>query len=586
MMIRHQRFQLGGRVEEIETVSNATTGKHYVLLRDVQDVFPTAARFESDGRPVRFHSDEQGHRIEPWRISCFPESTLQVIPARQPMIVTNNKDPSNTSPPFSQQLNNPNPTLLTAAFPPSEEDRRDYLLQKSVRTLILVLVLAATLLTNHGISGWLWHSNPYTMVAYFWKVATITLFLLSVVWFLMLVALFVELVWFLIRTPIATKRSIIFSALHGIRVSMAYRLAIEQAAERSLKHGTEVKPTRTPWGQALLSVLAMSLGGGFTTSMLLGMPPSWLGSNVVVPTYALSFFLIQYTSLYDVLKDKVPPALLDSVLIVADGSLRALSIAKLGVDGSRMRFAADSHRPDAGVVSEPWFAMLLLGMVSGSGGGMWADLLNLKAHNWALSTPSFVHSATYDMKAALLSAFFYAASTSSQFYQVLRGESDMGVAGVGLLETQDAKAMTMLVLCTLMLGQRAEGTLLRLTGIKGGLSNWVGSLPAKKATTSERSTRASKKKRDDSDELEAKVLRKVDQDDEARFQPLRRRGRHAEEPTEDEEEQQEDPTRKSSRGRKKSTSKKSGSPPPSAPSTSDAPLTRSTRLRKPTRQDL
>ncbi|KAF9274195.1 hypothetical protein BGZ68_000872 [Mortierella alpina] len=62
MMIQHQRFQLGGRVEEIEIETNTSTGKQYVLLRDVQDVFPTAARFERDGRPVRFQSDEQGHR--------------------------------------------------------------------------------------------------------------------------------------------------------------------------------------------------------------------------------------------------------------------------------------------------------------------------------------------------------------------------------------------------------------------------------------------------------------------------------------------------------------------------------------------
>lgn len=58
----------------------------------------------------------------------------------------------------------------------------------------------------------------------------------------------------------------IFSALHGIRVSMAYRQAIEQAAAQSLRDGKDPQPTRLPWGQALLSVLAMSLGGGFSAS--------------------------------------------------------------------------------------------------------------------------------------------------------------------------------------------------------------------------------------------------------------------------------------------------------------------------------
>jgi hypothetical protein len=62
MIFQYQRFQLGGRVEEIEVETSTLTGKQYVLLQDVQDVFPTAARFERDGRPVKFQSDENGNR--------------------------------------------------------------------------------------------------------------------------------------------------------------------------------------------------------------------------------------------------------------------------------------------------------------------------------------------------------------------------------------------------------------------------------------------------------------------------------------------------------------------------------------------
>ncbi|CAO3570670.1 unnamed protein product [Mortierella alpina] len=305
----------------------------------------------------------------------------------------------------------------------------------------------------------------------------------------------------------------IFSALHGIKLSMAYRKAIEQAAEQSLKDGTAAKPPRTPWGQALLSVLVMSLGGGFTTSMLLGMPPSWLGSNVVVPTHGGRF-----------------------------------------------------------------------------GGGMWADLLKLKSHQWTFSTPSFVHTATYDMKAAFLSAFFYAASTSPQFYQLFRGDSDLdgSLGKVGLLELQDAKAMTMLVMCTLMLGQRAEQTVLRLTGLDGGSLAWG------KSDAFKQSTRVSKKN-DEFDVQELKAMSKIDRDDEKVYQPLRRRGRQAEEPTEDDEEQEEErgeedeeeePAKKSTRGRKKGSGKTLGSPAPSSTVSADVPLIRSTRLRKPARQEL
>ncbi|KAG0085958.1 hypothetical protein BGZ93_000359 [Podila epicladia] len=353
----------------------------------------------------------------------------------------------------------------------------------------------------------------------------------------------------------------IFSALHGIRVSMAYRQAIEQASAQSRKDGSN-KPDRVPWGQALLSVLAMSLGGGFSSSILLGMPPSWLGSNVVVPTYVLSFVLIQYTALYDILQQLVPPAVLDSILIIADGSLRALSIAKLGVDGSRMRFAADSHVPGA---TEPWFAMLLLGMIAGSGGGMWADFLRLKTHHWSIQTPTWAHTATWDMKAALLSAFFYASSTSPQCLALLRTvypNSEGQVYGKGgLLETQDAKAMTMLVMCTLLLGKRAEDTVFQLTRSLRSFAN------------------STSKKQDH----ELIGLKDDDEPTSSHRSSLRLRRRTTK--GEDEDEDTEDEPKRGTRGRKKGT-KKDMSPPLSPTSSTTETVTRSTRIRKSTQQEL
>ncbi|KAF9438434.1 hypothetical protein BGZ76_007958 [Entomortierella beljakovae] len=350
----------------------------------------------------------------------------------------------------------------------------------------------------------------------------------------------------------------IFSALHGIRIAMIYRQSIEQAAEQSLKDGVNIKARRVPLGQAWLSVLAIALGGGFTSSMLLGMPPTWLGSNIVVPTYTLSVFLIQCTPLYDILMEYVPPGVRDTVLLLADGSLRALSIAKIGVEGSRMRFAADSHQGGAGGgLNEPWVAMLGLGMIAGAGGGMWADILRLKSQEWSLATPAFTHAATYDMKAALLCAFFYASSTSPQFYSVLRGISDDALLPKsGLLESQDAKAMTMLIMCTLLLGNRAEPTIYRMTGLSLSPQRWVTSISAQL-------TGNSKEEEKDS---------------------VRTRGRQQSvETAEEEEEEEDESSKKSSRGRRKaSTPKRITSPGPV-----ETTITRnSTRIRKSTRKDL
>ncbi|KAF9579445.1 hypothetical protein BGW38_004286, partial [Lunasporangiospora selenospora] len=317
--------------------------------------------------------------------------------------------------------------------------------------------------------------------------------------------------------------------------------------------------------------------------MLLGMPPAWLGSNVVIPTYTLSFILIHYTPLYEILLQNVPPTVLDSFLILADGSLRALSISKNGVEGSRMRFAADSHPNGNGITSEPWFAMLFLGTIAGCGGGLWADLLKLKTHHWTLSTPSFFHTPTWDMKAAFLSAFFYATSTSPQFYGLLKRSPSFGwgsgdekwvPVGSGLLEPQDAKAMTMLLHCTLMLGQRVDLNLFRLASsvtasLKGGNESLSSSPVAAE------STRKSKRS--------PKAVKSDEEDSHAEVEPVRRRrSRKVEEEVEEEEQEEEEEVASEKKGKRKTGGRKAAS----TLAQDLTPTRNSTRVRKPTRQDI
>ncbi|KAF9914023.1 hypothetical protein BX616_009117 [Lobosporangium transversale] len=209
MMLQYQRFRLGGRVEEIEVETNPKTGQQYVLLRDVQDVFPTACRFELDGRPVKFQSDEQGHRLEPWRIACHLDSTLQVVPTRQ--ILAPPKPESVPTPPTFQ----PGSSLLYASPSPlmptgtayTTQDWQDYLLQRIAWIAIMSISCTLTVLTNHIVSSWVRYSNMFTMVELFWRVVTVVLFLLSVAWFLILAFLLVQMIWFLTSIPISTKRS-------------------------------------------------------------------------------------------------------------------------------------------------------------------------------------------------------------------------------------------------------------------------------------------------------------------------------------------------------------------------------------------
>lgn len=74
--------------------------------------------------------------------------------------------------------------------------------------VILLVASTLTVLINHLVSGWSWRVSGFIMVGLYWKVVSTVLFLLSVVWFLMLIVPVVEVVWFLVSTPIMMRRSI------------------------------------------------------------------------------------------------------------------------------------------------------------------------------------------------------------------------------------------------------------------------------------------------------------------------------------------------------------------------------------------
>ncbi|KAF8975566.1 hypothetical protein BGZ46_009019 [Entomortierella lignicola] len=190
MLLQYQRFQLGGRIEEIEIDTNPITGRQYILLRDVQDVFPTAARFEKDGRPVRFLKNGTGGYI-----GCG----LGI-------------DGANESWNFESDM------AWKFLF------NGGILLAGGLLGVVYIKCSVALDACVVGSSDRLWAATLVELPTLTFHHALL---------------------------PLS-----IFFALHGIRISMAYRQAIESVA-----------PTYVPFIQGLLSVLAMALGGGSTTSM-------------------------------------------------------------------------------------------------------------------------------------------------------------------------------------------------------------------------------------------------------------------------------------------------------------------------------
>ncbi|KAK3820904.1 MAG: hypothetical protein JOS17DRAFT_755207 [Linnemannia elongata] len=217
MMIQYQRFQLGGRIEEIEVETVASIGKQYILLRDVQDVFPTAARFEREGRPVRFLSDEQGQRLEPWRIAVYPESTLQVIPQPTAKLPVSAQTASAQPRARPSPVHTPALPLLTSSESAGSVDWRDFLLQKGFRMAILILATMVTVWLTQTVYDRRLHASPFTMVATYWRVVTMSLFVLNVIWAQMLFFHVVQVVWFLVCVPLKARHSI-YQSLFDIHV--------------------------------------------------------------------------------------------------------------------------------------------------------------------------------------------------------------------------------------------------------------------------------------------------------------------------------------------------------------------------------
>ncbi|KAF9306361.1 hypothetical protein BG003_001053 [Podila horticola] len=220
MQVHYQRFQVNDKVISIETELNKSNGIHFVLLQDVQDVVPEAVRFEIDGKPVRFLSDDFGNRFEPLRVAWHRDVVMDIVlsspdssslPSTKPLTHAlapeyKEKIPPTFNPTFGYyKPHHGSQHFAARAVSPPVDDWREYLQQQAIRMAILVVISTITILLNKTVYGQLRHADFPGVI--YWHVVYIALFILSLVWFLMLVVLVVEVVWYLIRTPLAAKRS-------------------------------------------------------------------------------------------------------------------------------------------------------------------------------------------------------------------------------------------------------------------------------------------------------------------------------------------------------------------------------------------
>ncbi|CAO3672062.1 unnamed protein product [Umbelopsis vinacea] len=182
--------------------------------------------------------------------------------------------------------------------------------------------------------------------------------------------------------------------LHAIQVSQAYRNILK---ENHVNIG---------WFQGLFAIIMMAAGGGCTVSLLRGEPLGILRNDQFWAVYGGVYWLTFSSNYFYDIVNYIPQPLLQPILITADGILRGIAVAKVGVDGVRL----------GDIGPGKYVAMLLCGTLCGGGGGIWADAFRLTQHTWSFSTPRVLLAPGVDLKASFVVALFYMLSTSGELF--------------------------------------------------------------------------------------------------------------------------------------------------------------------------
>ncbi|KAG2175557.1 hypothetical protein INT43_001204 [Umbelopsis isabellina] len=182
--------------------------------------------------------------------------------------------------------------------------------------------------------------------------------------------------------------------LHAILVSQAYRNILKE------------NHVRIGWFQGLVAIVMMSAGGGCTVSLLRGEPLGILRNDTYWAIYGGVYWATFSNEIIFEIINAIPQNLLQPILITADGILRGIAVAKVGVDGVRL----------GDIGPGKYVAMLLCGTLCGGGGGIWADAFRLTQHTWSFSTPRVLMAPGVDLKASFVVALFYMLSTSAELF--------------------------------------------------------------------------------------------------------------------------------------------------------------------------
>ncbi|CAJ0759905.1 19899_t:CDS:2 [Entrophospora sp. SA101] len=182
----------------------------------------------------------------------------------------------------------------------------------------------------------------------------------------------------------------ILTTLHAIYITLNYK--------NSLKH------SKVPWLQGFFAVIVMSVGGSTSSG-------KQVFTNLI---YTLMFYFQPFYRLSNL----IPNNIINPILLIADGILRGYSICLLGIDS--IRYDSRNKDPD---LSNSLVAMILCGILCGSGGSIWTSAFKLGSPFWSFTTPSVLLQPSYDMKSSFLLSLFYISTTTTSTLTIDQGRT-------------------------------------------------------------------------------------------------------------------------------------------------------------------
>lgn len=189
----------------------------------------------------------------------------------------------------------------------------------------------------------------------------------------------------------------------------------------------------------MLSVCALPMSGGLVATVMTGSLPTFLQSDVVIPTYAATYLLVHNFGILRGILGMVPTQLLDLVTLPADAILKAVNVCAPGVDGITSHYSA--------AVKHNWFAPIFVGGSVGNAGYLAMTGFNLFSPTWTLNTRMDV--VEWDLYGPYLLAFMYLAlqGTNPQINALIWSVSQgvLGGRNAKYFTKQESQALVILV---------------------------------------------------------------------------------------------------------------------------------------------